>query len=152
MEGITTAPVVANVTVSLTVEEAFQLFTTDMTTWWPLAEPHSIFGSDTAGVMFEGSAGGRIYEFTHDGREGSWGVVQVWEPPNCVVFSWNPNPDRDDSKSTEIEVRFVASAEGCAVTLEHRAWERLGEEAIRLRPGYEQGWPIVLARYVASAS
>lgn len=151
MEGITTAPIVKQITVPLPVQEAFDLFTKNMTDWWPLDEQHSIFGGEAAGVVFEGHEGGRIYEFTKDGREEMWGEVAVWDPPDRVVYSWNPNPERDDSKSTEIEVRFEPDGERCRLTLEHRAWERLGEEAIQLRPSYEEGWGIVLERYLAAA-
>ena len=63
------------VQVNLPIEEAFELFTTRMTEWWPL-ESHSIGGASTVRCVFEGWVGGRIYEVQSDGTEATWGEVK----------------------------------------------------------------------------
>lgn len=144
----TMEPVRLDVTVAKTPDEAFRLFTEGITEWWPL-ETHSVFEADAARAVFESRKGGRIYEIHRDGRESDWGSVLVWEPPGRVVFSWQPNPNR--SEHTEVEVRFHQVEDGTRVELEHRGWERLGDEAEAVRTDYETGWVPVLGAYERAA-
>jgi uncharacterized protein YndB with AHSA1/START domain len=147
-------PVVKTVEVELPSDEAFALFTTGMGEWWPL-ESHSIAADTHEGrvraetVVFEGRAGGRIFEKMSDGTEGAWGVVLVWEPPRRVVFSWRPS--LEPRPFTEVEVRFTALPEGTRVELEHRGWERLGAAAADHRAGYLSGWVPVMERFRSRA-
>ena len=80
------------VRVPLPPEQAFDLFTTGMATWWPLAT-HSIGGSAATGVRFEGAVGGRIVEYGVQGPTGYWGTVSDWDPPLSVSFTWHPGSD-----------------------------------------------------------
>lgn len=140
-------PVQVSVTIARRPEEVFRAFTHDMAQWWPL-RTHSVAADTFEGkvraetVVFEGRMGGRIYERMEDGREVDWGQVLVWEPPHRVVFSWKPN--LDPGPATEVEVRFVAEASGTRVDLQHRGWERLGEEGPHKKQVYEMGWPGVI--------
>jgi uncharacterized protein YndB with AHSA1/START domain len=147
---IVVQPLIKTVTVELSPPEAFQLFTRDMGTWWPL-DTHSI-ASDTyegsvkaTALAFEEHVGGRIIEEMSDGARERWGEVLAWEPPRRVVFSWKPS--LEDVPHTEVEVTFTDSGNGTEVRLEHRGWERLGVSADAKRAGYDSGWPIVLARF-----
>ena len=142
-------PVRKSVTVGCSVAEAFRLFTDEMESWWPLAT-HSIGQEEAKGCYFESHAGGRIYETDADGAISLWGMVTVWEPPARVVFSWHPG--RDAVSAQEVELRFGTSDEGTLVELEHRDWEVLGDKASEIRAGYDQGWVLVLDRYVARCS
>jgi uncharacterized protein YndB with AHSA1/START domain len=150
----TIAPVVRSVSVRREVEEAFRIFTEEIGSWWPL-ESHARAVAQRTGegvkaetVILEGRVGGRIYEVMSDGTEASWGEVLVWEPPRRLVLSWNPSPRR---QVTEVEVTFTAQEDGTRVDLEHRGWERLGDEAKEIREEYVQGWPIVLSRFAPAA-
>jgi uncharacterized protein YndB with AHSA1/START domain len=141
------------VTVRRTPEEAFDLFTEGIGTWWPL-ESHSI-GSGREGVtaetaVMEGREGGRLYERMSDGAEANWGTILVWDPPRRVVISWHVNPER--AAPTEVEVRFLAEGDGTRVELEHRGWERLGADAEEARSGYLTGWERVLGRFAGAAN
>lgn len=147
-EPTTTDPVRVAVTVPRTPEEAFRLYTEGITEWWPL-ETHSVFERDATEAVFEGRKGGRIYEVHADGRESEWGRVLAWEPPSRVVCSWQPNPDR--SATTEVEVRFREVEGGTRVELEHRGWERLGDDAAAVRADYVGGWVLVLGAYEHAA-
>lgn len=138
------APVVKEVVVAAPVTRAWEVFTTGMGTWWPL-ETHSVGLAGAREIVFEGNDGGRIFERWDDGTEVSWGEVDVWEPPRRVRFSWRPNHDMP--AATEVEVTFTPVAGGTRVKLEHRGWERLGDEGAESRADYELGWDPVLERY-----
>ena len=144
----TTAPVKKSVYVDAPVERAFEVFTEGIATWWPL-DIHSIFGDDDNTVVFEGGVGGRIYERSGSGDESEWGVVLEWDAPNRFVLSWQPNRERP--APTELEVRFIPSGTGTMLELEHRRWERLGEEAAESRMSYEEGWDPTLTAYAKAA-
>jgi uncharacterized protein YndB with AHSA1/START domain len=153
MKDVAIDPVVKKVRVHLGIEDAFRLFTQGMGQWWPL-DTHSI-AADThdgrikaEGLVFEGHTGGRIYERMSDGSEGLWGHVLLWEPPNRVVFSWNPS--LIDRPHTEVEVRFFPAGDATDVELEHRGWERLGADGPGKRGAYDSGWPALLELFRAA--
>jgi len=138
-------PVRKERTVQVPPSTAFAVFTDRIGEWWPLAT-HSIGGDEAVTAVCEPRAGGRVYERLGDGTEHDWGTVQAWEPPSRLVISWYVG--RDPAQSTEIEVRFDPADEGaCRVLLEHRNWERLGDEAAATRDGYDTGWDTVLGGY-----
>lgn len=132
------------VTVDCVVEEAFRVFTTDATSWWPV-DSHSIHGSDVREIVFEGREGGEVYEISADGGRGHWATVLSWEPPNRLVLAWNIL--ERDPVATELEVHFVAEGETTRVELEHRGWESVPEDASSKRNDYDTGWRKVLADY-----
>ena len=125
-------------------ERAFEVFTRELGTWWPLGS-HSIGGEKITEVVWEEQVGGRIYERHADGGEGEWGRVLAWDPPARFVMSWYPG--KDDSKATELEVRFTAEGSGTRVDLEHRGWEIFADEGQQTRDNYDNGWPTVLAHF-----
>ena len=57
-----------SVTVSVPVERAFEVFTAEIATWWPL-KTHSVADKNAETVVLERRAGGRFYERTLDGKE-----------------------------------------------------------------------------------
>lgn len=125
-------------------ERAFEVFTREIGSWWPLHQ-YSIGGDEITEVVFEERVGGRIFERHSDGGEGEWGRVLAWEPPSRFVMSWYPGSD--PSKATELEVRFAAEGDATRVGLEHRGWEILGERAAESRANYDSGWGGVLGYY-----
>ena len=125
-------------------ERAFEVFTRELGTWWPLGS-HSIGGEKITEVIWEEQVGGRIYERHADGGEGEWGRVLAWDPPGRFVMSWYPG--KDDSKATELEVRFTAEGSGTRVDLEHRGWEIFADEGQQTRDNYDNGWPTVLGYF-----
>ncbi len=141
-------PVRQSVRVRRPIQAAFDLFTRDIGSWWPIETHHA--RGDVVGVVFEARLGGRIYEQCRDGRVADWGQVLVWEPPSRVVFTWVPG--RSGLGPTEVEVRFVAEDPTTTrVELEHRGWERLGDLAAETRSSYLNGWPAVIRRFVEKA-
>ena len=135
--------------VPLDVAHAFELFTRDMGTWWPLPT-HSVAEQAAQDVRFEERVGGRVTEITRDGAEYLWAEVLTWDPPHRVVLSWHPTPE--PVAASTIEVRFTQLHDGTRLWLEHRDWEEFGASAgTALRADYDPGWDAVLAPYEARA-
>ncbi len=84
----TIAPVRHAVTVPLSPERAFALFTEGYNSWWP---GHHIGKADLAEAVLEPRTGGRYYERDVDGSECEWGKVLVCEPPHRIVVAWQIN-------------------------------------------------------------
>lgn len=139
----TRAPVVRAAFVRCDVQQAFTAFTERIGAWWPLPT-HGLFGERAGGVAF---VSGRLVERSVAGEEVTWGEVLVWEPPDRLVVSWHPGREPDDA--SEVEVRFLPEEDGTRVELEHRGWERFGEDAVRRRRGYvgPGAWGAVLEHF-----
>lgn len=139
------AAIKKSITVDAPLETAFETFTRRMGEWWP-GNPHTVF-EDRVAVVFDERVGGRVYERSADGREADWADVIAWEPPQRLVLRWRVNPERGP---TEVEVRFTGEGEGTRVDLEHRGWDKVGDQEGRAQ--YEGGWDKVLGGYVVSFS
>jgi uncharacterized protein YndB with AHSA1/START domain len=141
-------PVRMTVRVRRNIEDAFDLFTRDIGSWWPLDK--ASFGGDRASELhFEPFVGGRFYERYKDGEEHTGGLVLRWEPPHLLAYTWQHD---DWSEPTEVEVRFIQEEPTVTrVELEHRAWERLGDLADRMRDMYNNGWPTVITCFASFA-
>ena len=137
-----------SIVVDCTPEHAFEVFTERLETWWPF-ESHSPGNGLPVSATFEPRVGGRVYQTMAGGEEHEWATVLVWEPPARFVIDWHVNPT---SPSTEVEVRFLPEGEGTRVELEHRGWERYGDEGADRHASYNSGWDIVLKPFIAAAS
>lgn len=137
-------PLHKSVTVERPVAEAFEVFTAGIGRWWPLKD-HSISGERAVNCIVEPREGGKIYEVRDDGETFPWGSVVAWQPPDHLVLTWHPG--RDAATAQELEFRFTAAGSGTLVELEHRGWEKLGEQAEELRRGYDGGWDKVLGTH-----
>ena len=137
-------PIRKQIRVERSPDEAFKIWTEGLASWWPFVG-HSIGDERTTGAVFEPRVGGRVVEVWDDGSEHRWAEVLVFEPPHRFVLAWQPNPNRP--APTEVEVRFIADGTGTRVELEHREWDRLGEEGLEARESYNGGWVHTLERY-----
>jgi uncharacterized protein YndB with AHSA1/START domain len=147
-EVATIAPVRKTLTVDCSPERAFDVFTTEIASWWPMTT-HSIHHDKVRDVVLEPREGGEMYEVAEGGRREHWASVTAWEPPKRLVLAWRVNPET--SGPTEIEITFMPDGEGTRVELEHRNWEQAGAGAAQMRDNYESGWDIVLAPFVEKA-
>ena len=139
----TIAPVRKAVTVRQSVEDAFRIFTDHIGSWWPL-ESHSMSGGEAASCGMDGAVGGHIFEELADGTRLTWGEILAWEPPHRLEFTWQLN--RKPEQAQNIEVTFAATEAGTRVELTHSGWEKLGEEAMEVRAGYDSGWEVVFVQ------
>jgi uncharacterized protein YndB with AHSA1/START domain len=142
------------ITVPVSVERAFQVFTERLGEYKP--PEHNLLSAPLAETVFEPRVGGHIYDRATDGSVCRWARVLVYEPPHRVVFSWDISPrwqiEPDPDKTSEVDVRFVEESPGrTRVVLEHRNLDRHGPEwpAVSEGVGGDQGWPLYLQRYAA---
>ena len=145
----TVAPIHKTLVVGCDPERAFQVFTREIGSWWPLSH-HSIGEDKITEVVFEEHAGGRVFERHSDGGEGEWGRVVEWDPPHRFLMTWYPGGEA--SEATELEVRFTAGGTGTRVELDHRGWEILGERAAESRASHDTGWSEVIEHYSEAVS
>jgi uncharacterized protein YndB with AHSA1/START domain len=133
---------------------AFEIFTADMTSWWP-AE-HHIGSAPIAEVVVEPRAGGRWFTRHADGSETSTGFVAVWEPPSRLVVTWQIGADWQyhDDLVTTVEVRFEPVGDDrTRVLLEHRDLDAFGADADQMRKTFDEpgAWTSTLSAYAAVA-
>jgi uncharacterized protein YndB with AHSA1/START domain len=151
----TIAPVRREVVVPVGQARAFEIFTAEMTSWWP--EEHHIGSSPIAEEVVEPRVGGRWYTRHEDGSETSTGVVRVWEPPSRLVVTWQIGADWQfhDDLVTTVEVRFLPDGDGrTRVVVEHRDLEAFADQAAAMKELFESpgAWDGVLASYAAQAA
>jgi hypothetical protein len=148
MSVVELAPVVKTVDVRRSARDAFRMFTEEIAAWWPLAthtRAKTAEGQRTVRVTIEPRVGGRIYETLADGAELDWGKVTGYAPGEMFAMLWTLG--RPAPQHTDVTIRFEPlGAEACRVTLTHENWERMGEEAERLRNSYDNGWITVLEK------
>jgi uncharacterized protein YndB with AHSA1/START domain len=143
-EVTTIAPVRKTLTVDVSPERAFEVFTAEVGTWWP-TKTHSIHQEGVTGVVIEPREGGEMYELAEGGKREHWGRVTAWEPPRRLVLAWHVNPEW--AGPTEVEVTFIPEGAGTRVELVHSNWEAAGEGAAEMRDNYDGGWDVVLAAF-----
>jgi hypothetical protein len=142
-----TAPLRLSFEVACSPEHAFRTWTSRIGTWWP--RDHTVTGQ-AEHVVMQADVGGRIYERTADGAEHEWGEVTVWQPPSRLAYLWHLGLDR--ARATEVDIRFVASGESATtVEIEHRGWERLGQDALAWRERNMAGWQSLLPHFQVTA-
>ena len=145
-------PVVKNVIVPCSTEDAFRYFTEDFGKWWP-GHTHSVVASQSDGkespeaCVLEPRSGGRIYERATGGKEHEWGKILRWEPPSFLSFTWHPGRTEDQEQT--VEIVFTKVGDGTSVQLTHKGFERLGEQAGSVRNSYESGWGIAFGQHYA---
>jgi uncharacterized protein YndB with AHSA1/START domain len=173
-------PIIKTIVVAASPERAFQVFTEEMSAWWPLATSH-IGKADAKSVVIEPFVGGRWFERGIDGSECDWGHVRTWDPPRQLVLSWeisiqspvHPPGDpllgevwdsenctslgewgHDPSIQTEVEVRFTPDGASTRVDLEHRLLHYYGVNTTKMRGIFdsERGWTRMLSAFAARAS
>ena len=141
-------PVRQSVEVELDPREAFELFTTGIAEWWPYKTHFSRGPVET--LIFEPRLGGELKEVCSDGYIETYGRVLLWDPPRRLVINWMVAADRNPP--TEVDVRFIPTAVGTRVELEHRGFDAYGaERGPQARDSYANGWPGVLQKLAQAA-
>lgn len=138
-----------SVTVAVPMDDAFRVFTEEIETWWPL-RTHAVDTDSSDTVVMEGREGGRLFERGPSGEEHVWGIVQSWEPPRRVGYTWHPG--RGEDTAQEVEVTFTPEGDGTRVEVRHWGWEKLGDRLDETIASYNEGWDLVLGRYAEAAN
>lgn len=118
----------AMVTVPVTPEVAFDVFTRETDLWWRHGVKFRVAGRNPGTLEFEPKLGGRLFE-QYEGPAGTriheTGTITTWDPPARLEFEWrggNFGPD----DVTCVVVTFVATQSGgTRVTVEHRGFAAL---------------------------
>jgi uncharacterized protein YndB with AHSA1/START domain len=153
---ISIAPVHKSVVVQASPAKAFEVFTARINRWWP--KSHGIGAAPVLESIIEPFVGGRWYTKCEDGTDVVVGHVRIWQPAERFVVSWevsaNWKPDDRVAFASEVEVRFLADADGrTRVEVEHRNFERMGAAAGEtMRKGVDGGWPALLELFAKEAS
>lgn len=141
-----------SIVVEAPIRRAFQVFIEDFGRFKP--PEHNLLEVEIAETVFEPKVGGFIYDRGVDGSVCRWARVLAFDPPNCVVLSWDISPrwqiEPDQQKTSEWEVRFIPETpQRTRVEIEHRNLDRHGEgwQGIRDGVGADRGWPLYLKRY-----
>lgn len=141
-------PVVKTVDIKRPARDAFRLFTDEISAWWPLkthTRAKDALGQKSVRVTIEPRVGGRVYETLQDGEQLEWGEVLAYNPGRLFSMEWHLG--RPAEQATEVSVRFEARDESsCRVTLTHENWERMGDEAEKMRNAYDNGWVAVFEK------
>jgi len=155
MNQTTITPVRYELTVPISADEAFRLFTEGFNSWWI---GHHIGKADLEEAVLEPKVGGRWYERDVDGSECEWGKVLAFEPPGRLVVTWQINAqweyDPDPDHASEIEVLFTEQDGHTKVDFQHRYIERLGAGAEDLAKSVSEagGWPGILELFGEAAA
>jgi uncharacterized protein YndB with AHSA1/START domain len=149
---MTIAAIVQSVTVPVSPQHAFDLFTGRMGDWWMAS--HHIAEKPFVAIEIEPRTGGRWFERDEDGGECPWGKVIDWDPPHRVLLAWQLKGDfsYDPDFVTELEIAFEATDGGTRVTLTHDDLHKFGEVAPKVAAGMNEGWAALLGGYADFAN
>lgn len=141
--------------VKATPQRAFDVFTKEMTSWWPLAT-HKVGKVDAKSIVIEPRVGGNVMEVGIDESTCTWGHVLEWAPPRRFVFSWEIDAafKVDPTIDARVEVTFTAENDGTHVELVHRGLRSYGEQAAQMVALFDSpgGWTGLLALFAKHAT
>ena len=145
----TIAPIRVAVTVAVSPERAWEVFTAQMADWWPL-HTHSIAafeGSVPDRLVVEPGVGGEIYEQTGGVRR-HWARFDSWQPPRRLSYTWRVNPE---NPPTNVAVTFDPVEGGTRVEIVHSGWEAYADAGVtRASYGSAGGWELVAASFASA--
>ena len=121
---MTTQTVTVSIEVAADPQLAFEVFTSEIDTWWLCGPKHRFRPPWNGKLLFEPGPAGRLLEEYADGTTFVIGHVSQWSPGKRLVLSWRL-PNFAAADVTEVDVRFDAIDGGTRVSVEHRGWEKL---------------------------
>lgn len=147
-------PVKKSVTVPLSNEEAFDLFTERMVDWWPM-QTHSVYSNiegmaPSTDLVFEQERGGKVIEKLADGTDAVWADITKWQPHELFEMAWFPG--QSPAEATRVLVTFTSVDGGTRVDLLHDGFEARGDRAKVIGDNYHNGWDPVMACYAGQSA
>jgi len=121
---MTNQTVIVSIEVAAAPPLAFDVFTSQIDSWWLRGPKHRFRAPWTGTLVFEPGPAGRLLEQYADGTTFVIGRVVQWTPGERLVLSWRL-PNFADAESTEVDVRFEPIDGGTRVSVEHRGWSAL---------------------------
>ncbi|MBS1566382.1 MAG: SRPBCC domain-containing protein, partial [Bacteroidetes bacterium] len=144
METINLTTICKEITVEAAQRTAFEVFTSQMSLWWPPYNHND--GCPMVKVGLELKAGGRWYGQDSEGRDTELGKVLVYDPYALFALDWQIDNKLQFNPEVHTEVRIEFIEEGPKTTrvkLTHYDLQRLGEAA----EGIDEGWGEIMDIY-----
>ena len=138
--------IVRSVRLSIAPMQAFELFTTRISDWWPPQSRHVRGSGSRLYLLPEG----RFYEQGVDGEEFELGRVLEWEPGKRILCHFYVATGIE--RPTLVEIRFESEASGTRVTVTHGPTRASEAAWAGFAPKYDLNWGRVLAAYEGTAS
>lgn len=117
-----TSKVYLAIRVPASPEDAFELFTRQIASWWQPSRLFQITPEGDGTLAFEPGPGGRLITTLVSGEVFEIGRVRVWEPGRRLVLTWR-HQSFEPGQETEVEVLFEPVGQGTRVSIEHRGWD-----------------------------
>lgn len=140
-------PIVRVIEVPCGQEAAFNIFISEMNTWWPLGKytTSAMDGRPAKSIRVDARPGGAIVEIGHDDTETQWGTLRVYEPYGLLSMDFHiPQPREQVNDRSLVEVRFTSiGPDRTRVQLTQSNWEAFGERAKDMQGGYGGGWTAI---------
>lgn len=134
-----------SVLLSLTPADAFDLFTREISQWWPPDRRHL---NDANSQLFL-LADGRFYERASNGTELDLGRVRLWDAPRRIVLDFYIGTDV--AHPTEVEIRFDVEGDGTRVSVNHRPQESSIDLWNKRAAMFARSWESVLSALQGAA-
>ena len=140
-------PLVKTIEVPCSQKNAFDIFLTQMGTWWPLGKftVSAMAGKPAKGIRVDPRVGGEIVEIGGDGEEVVWGIIRTFEPHARVSMDFHiPRPGDVVTTRPLLALEFMSlGPTQTRVTLTQSNWEALGDMGAPVRGGYTGGWVMI---------
>lgn len=99
----------------------FNIYVDRIDEWWPRRGERYRYsfapeGTEPAHIRFDARQGGRFYEEFADGSQYDIGTLEVYDPPEEIVYTWQAP---DWAEPSRVHVRFVQSGDTTTVIVEH---------------------------------
>ena len=145
-------PIVETIEVPCNQVKAFEVFGSEMGSWWPLDKRSMSMkdGKTAKSLTVEAKQGGKIVETSDDGTEYHWGTIKAYDPND--FFSMDFHMGMPAETATLVEVRFTKlEDELTRVELTQSNWEASGDMAKMLREHYGSSWGMLFGEAYKSA-
>ncbi len=141
------APIIRTIEVPCGQKRAFNVFITEMDTWWPLGKftTTAFTGKPAAAIRVDPKEGGEIVEVSPDGTEYTWGTIKKFDPYSYLSMNFHiPHPKEVVNERSLVEVSFTVLGKNLTrVELKQSNWEAFGKRAKDLQGGYGGGWTLI---------
>ncbi len=140
--------VIHSLSVAVGRERAFEVWVRHIDLWWP-KPGHTRSGDPDTTICLEREAGGRFFERTADGLEFTWGVIEAWEPPDRIAFTWHMSTDPDSA--TRVEVTFTEGGpQTTDVVVRHSAGRMAAPAWASMRDAFQRGFAAAIRAYAGA--
>jgi len=116
----------ASVYVAVALDDAFDVFTTEIDLWWRHGRRYRIGGKQPGKLVFETRLGGRLFETVGE-RTFVVGAVVEWDPPRRLALEWRAVNFAAHEK-TLVEVTFTPQGDGTMVRVVHSGWSSIPDD------------------------